>query len=955
MITTEALYQKTRDGLDVIYYFYPQARECVDGTAKHFKMRPDERTPSATVKQIAGIWKVTDFGGEGRALSPVDICMQEKNLSFNEAMFFLAREFNVDDHIIHKDVNIPKISKLPATEDEPEGHFNYELKSEFTKEELLLLGTKVRQSDCDALGWSSLLWYSLTRKGETTIITATETYPIFIRKCQYYDPDGKTLNHFYKIYQPLNPDKAFRFFYKGEKPQKYVNGLFELKLHHKMYNEQRESDLRQSGKLPEDKPYKDEKIPEAFICSGERDALCVHALNYTPLWFNSETYNLSESEHGEITKFVERLYNIPDIDATGVRRAIELAARFIDIYIVWLPEKLKTYRDRRGNPRKDFRDFCEIWPEKKRFKELLNMAMPFRFWEYKENGKGPRRLELVTDYAMHFLRCNGFHSLEDKNAKSGKMFVRIENNIVREVKAKDLRACFRKFVRDRYMPIDVRDLVNNSTKLSETSLDNLDEVTVDFTNHTPNSQFFFFKNKIWEASSTTVTEYQPGKANRYVWDCELIKHDVKRLEPAFEIKKLTGEDGLPSWDINISGKHNSNFFRFLINASRIFWRKELEDPLLSPAELEEYRKKYKFAIDGPELSQKEIAEQKHHLVNKIFCLGYLLHRYKAENRAWCVFAMDSKEGSNDESNGGTGKSFCFKTPRLFMQSVTLSGRNPELIKNKHIFENVTEHTKYTLIEDSDAYTPFSFFFDTVTGDLTVNPKNTKSYAIPFERSPKFCITSNYVLRNIDPSTSRRILYAVFSDYYHEKTDNNGYLETRTIYDDFGKNLFRDGYTEEEWNADLNFFVECCQFYLSVIKDNIKLQPPMANVIRRNLRGSMEEYFLDWAQVFFAPQSGNCNRLLPRPEVFKNFGESSGKSNWNANRFLKALKAFCKYDKNILSLNPGELLGPNGRILKLYNGKTTEMLYVQTKPELNIELEYSDAPEGSAEIQTSMPF
>jgi hypothetical protein len=83
-------------------------------------------------------------------------------------------------------------------------------------------------------------------------------------------------------------------------------------------------------------------------------------------------------------------------------------------------------------------------------------------------------------------------------------------------------------------------------------------------------------------------------------------------------------------------------------------------------------------------------------------------------------------------------------------------------------------------------------------------------------------------------------------------------------------------------------------------------------------------------------------------VFDDFGKSSGKLNWTANRFLKALTAYCQYDKNILSLNPGELIGPNGRILKLYNGKTTEMLYVQTKPELNIDLEYSDAPEGSAE-------
>jgi hypothetical protein len=954
MVTTEDIYKKTNNGLDIIYYFYPQARECVEGSAKHFKKRFDERTASATVKQFSGVWKVTDFGDDGRAISPIDICMRERNLSFTEALFFLAREFNVDDNILSKDINKAKIQQRPATEDEEDGHFSYELNDEFTKTELLLLGPKVRQSDCDALSWNSVKWYSITKKGETTIITATETYPIFMRKCQYCEPDGKTLNHFYKVYQPLNPDKGFRFFYKGEKPQKYVNGLFELKAFYKRYNEQKENDWESSEKRKDNETFKPEKIPEAFVCSGERDAMCVHSLNYLPLWFNSETYNLSESEYMEISRYADRIYNIPDIDSTGIRRGIELASKYIDIYTVWLPEHLKTYKDRRGYSRKDFRDFCEIWPEKKRFQDLLNMAMPFRFWEYKKNEKGQRRLDLVTDYAMHFLRCNGFHSLEDKNAKSGKMFVRIENNIVREIKGKDIRAHFRKFVRDRYMPIDIRDLVNNTTKLSETSLDNLDEVELDFTNYTSGSQFFFFKNAIWEASSEKITEHK-GTVNRHVWESELMDHHVKRLDPAFDIKKTQTEDGQLSWDISISETHNSNFFRFLINTSRMFWRKELENPRLSPEELEEYRKKYKFVIDGPELSETEIAEQKHHLVNKIFCLGYLMHRYKAENRAWCIYAMDNKEGSIEESNGGTGKSFCFKTPRLFMHSVTLSGRSSKMTENKHIFENVTEHTKYILVDDSDAYTPFSFFFDIVTGDLTVNPKNTKSYTIPFEQSPKFCITSNFVLRNIDPSTSRRILYAVFSDYYHEKTDDNGYKETRTIFDDFQKNLFREGYTEDEWNADINFLVECCLFYLSVIKDNIKLQPPMANVISRNLRGIMGEAFLDWAQVYFNEQSGNCNKLLPRQEIFDDFKTVSGLSKWTPHKFTKALKAYCEYDRNIIALNPEELRGADGRIIKQYNGKATEMFYVQTKAELNIELEYKESSEGLSEAVTGLPF
>ena len=956
MITTDDIYRNTQDGLDIIYYFYPQARNCVEGKARHFKKRDDERTPSASLKKIGGVWKVTDFGDGGTALSPIDICMQEKNIKFNEAIFWLSSEFKVDDNnMISKEINKPKIATRQANDDEPEGHFAYLFKDEFSNDELYLLGPKVKQSDCDSLSWGSLQYYTLTKKGITTTLTATDTYPIFMRQCRYLEIDGKTVNHFYKIYQPLNPDKSFRFFYKGEKPQKFINGMYELKNAYKKHNEQREKDLRNDGKLSEYDTYTFEKLPEAFICCGERDSLCVQALNYNPLWFNSESYNLSESEYNEITKYVERLYYIADIDDTGVRRAIELSSRFIDIYLVWLPEYLKTYKDHRGNQRKDFRDFCEIWPEKKRFKELLNMAIPFRFWEYRQNEKGQKRLEVNTDYAMHFLRCNGFHSFEDKNSKTGKMFIRINNNVVREIKAKDIRAYFRKFVRDRFMPIDIREIVNNTTKLSETSLDNLDEIEIDFTNHTPDSQLFFFQNEIWEATPENINIYKPGKISRYVWDGDLIKHNVKRLKPAFEIDRKQDDDGQLQWDIQISENNQSKFLKFLINASRIFWRKEFENPLFTPLELEEYRNKYHFAIDGPALSPIEIIEQKHHLINKIFSLGYLLHHYKSENRAWCIFAMDNKEGSIEESNGGTGKSFCFKTPRLLMQSSTLSGRNPKLTENKHIFENVTEHTKYVLVDDADAYTPFNFFFDTITGDLNVNPKNTKSYVIPFNRSPKFCITSNYALRNVDPSVSRRILYAVFSDYYHEKTNDNDYKETRTIYDDFQKNLFREAYTESEWNADLNVLVECCRFYLSVTRENIKLQPPMSNVVIRHLRGIMTEPFLDWAQIYFHKQSGNCDKLLLREDVYKDFEITSGIKSWTAHRFSKALKAYCDYADYILALNPKELTDKSNRIMRKYEGKTKEMFYLQTKELINIEYEPEEFGNETSEVITNVPY
>lgn len=948
MIRPEDIYKKTNAGLDIILAFYPQAREVVGGGNKAFRMRESDRTPSAYLREEKGVWKVIDFGDEGRTISPIDVCMRERGLKFNEAIHYLAREYGVTGEVICAERNKPDIRQCDATAEEYDGYFYFEAKERVSDEELRLLGPNVKQEVCDALGYQAVRFYKMTKNGKTTTVTATENYPIFIRTCRYMD-ESKTEKSFYKIYQPLNADKGFRFFYKGEKPRYYINGLYELQKAYKKHNDEQGRRFRcEPGN--EEKDYKMEKLPEAFIVSGERDALCMRAFGYVPLWFNSETYNYEEWEHKEVMRYVERLYNVPDIDDTGRRRGQALALRYIEMFTLWLPDVLRNYRDNRLKPRKDFRDYCEIWPEKGRFKELLNLAMPAQFWETVQGKSGPK-LEINSDYVTYFLRLNGFVSMEDKNSKTGRMFVHITGNSVRVVQVKDVRRFLKQFVRDRFMPVNVRNLVNNSTRLGESTLD-LEEVELDFNDFTPSSQLFFFENAIWDVSADGVKEYRPGEIANYVWADEMVSHRVKRLPAAFVAERVESEDGSGEWDIQVK-EHGSNFFNYLINASRIFWRKEYEIPDELAETLERYQSEYKFAIDGPRLSSEEVREQKQHLLNKMFCLGYLLHRYKANNRAWCIFAMDHKIAENDDSNGGSGKSFCFSAPRFFMKTVTLQGRNPKLLENNHMYERVSEHTDYILVDDADQYMNFGAFFDSITSSITVNPKFASSYEIAFEKAPKFCITSNYTLRRFDPSTERRILYAVFSDYYHHKTAENDYRESRQIFDDFGKNLFREEYTEAEWNADINFFMDCCQFYLQAVKYGEKLSPPMENVIERNLRTEMTGPFFEWADVYFSPDGDNCDKCIPRSKAMEDFERTSKQHKWTTQKFSKALRAYCRWADHVMELNPDALKNSQGRIIRRPepNVSPVEMIYVRTKEVLNI----LDSNEEESVKREDLPF
>ena len=323
MIQADDILQATNGGLDIILSYYPQARESVTDVRKPFSLR-GEKTPSAFLRQFGNQWKVTDFGDDSHARSAFDICMREENIQFYEAVCLLADRYGVSS-TLNAQINKPDIRQRPATPEETDGSFLIEFKKEWTKTELELFGHRVEQRHVDALCYRSVAWYSKTKKNakgelETTTISSNDNYPIFARECRYKDKEGKD-EDFLKVYQPLNLDKAFRFFYNGKKPKDFVNGLAELQQAFKAFNEsgrQRfESDAANEGKA-----YKEKKLDAAVLCSGERDSVNCLSYGYQPIWLNSESATLEPKDYREITKCAEVFYNIPDIDKTGRRKGI---------------------------------------------------------------------------------------------------------------------------------------------------------------------------------------------------------------------------------------------------------------------------------------------------------------------------------------------------------------------------------------------------------------------------------------------------------------------------------------------------------------------------------------------------------------------------------------------------------------------------------------------------------
>lgn len=944
LITQEEIFAKTNGGLDVILRLFPQAADSVGNKTKKFKLRGTEKTASASLKQLkTGVWVVTDFGGDQKTRNCIELVRYSENLDFKQAIDWIASRFNIVGEDKQREINKSKFTKRAANVDENEGDHFVSIKNEIPLSELkVLFADKVMDyyvgkypdkyveelnKVCKRLNFFSLNSFTRIKNREAFVTESTDTYPIFLI-------EGKG---FKKVYQPLNIDKQYRFQYFGTKPKDYIFGYDRLI---KEFNELEKED----EDLPEDdteKRRKKLKLDHVIMCSGERDSLNVAALGYRVIWLNSESATLEPKVFGELMKMCHSVYNLPDIDATGKREGHKQAMFFLDLKTIDLPASLATHKDWRGNPCKDVRDYLSRHG-KTAFDTLVKTALQYRFWDeeaqFDKDGNFKKNTYVVKNLRMYnFLMKNGFYRLKFQGEKEGYVYIKITNYKVERMKDNQVKSFVNNFLASRGMEEGVRDTFYRSNQLSGLSLSNLDEIEIDFTDYDKTSQFFFFANKAWKVSADNIQEFKTADINRFVWDEEVIDHNVEKLSESFTIKKTFHPDGSEIYDIDI---HNTNclFFRYLINTSRVHWQKEFEVGFDS----EEARLKYisdnRYNINGPRLTDEERHEQRLHLINKLVALGYLLHRDKDESKPWAVWAMDAKLSEEGESHGGSGKSLCFKSLNYLAPTVFLNGRDPYLTENKHIFEQVTEYTDLVLIDDCNQYLKFDFFFPFITTDFAVNPKHAKSFTIPYKDSPKIIFTSNFGLRNLDPSTARRILYTAFSDFYHDNSSGE-YKAALTPKDDFGKELFRE-FTEEEWNLFFNTMAQCCKWYLNF--DN-KINPPLDNVDLRNLLSEMGQAFKDWADVYFHSESGKLDTLVQKQIAFEEFRKASNNKNLTSQRFMKSLKSWCKFYK--FELDPIDLRNKSGRIIRKVKKHnldgsigtelvSAEMIYIKTQLHLS---------------------
>ncbi len=898
----------TNGGLDIILYYYPQAREVLEGRVKHFKMRNSERTASTTIKRFGQLWYVTDFGDDQTARNAIDLTMREENINFSQALYLLADRFNIDCGY-KPEINKPDISTRKPEDGEQEGSITWEAKQEPEAADLEAMGTFVKKETMQRYNVLALKSYAITKRKEngqliTTVIKSNPNYPIFL-----YQFDG-----FQKICCPYAYDKANRFRYVGNKKKDIIYGMEQV--------------IAAYDKLNGDVSEEEEKLPEVFLCSGERDALNCAGMGYPAIWLNSETAAFGEKELSQVMRYTEKLINIPDLDATGMQAAYRRSLENWELYTLILPEWLPQYKDRRGKPRKDLTDWCELSGSRTEFSRLIQTAKRCQFWD-KVVKKTGVSTEINTISLLWYLRCSGFARIEDP-VSGQDLYVHIKDYIVKQYTPKQIRTYIKQELERLHVNNIIQKLFQDSKKTTSALMDDLRPIDLSFKKSTPDSRTFFFRNCALRVTADDITPIHRNDICTYTWDTAICPHNFYRAQPAFTYK-----DG----KILNLGNTKSNVLKVFINASRIYWREELETRTSAAMEENQrYIREHHFDIAGPRLTEAEKDEQLQHLANKCYAIGYLLHQFKFMHLAKAVWVMENRLTEAGESSGGSGKSFFFNMLKKIgiASLVTLNGRDRSLTENKHLLERVNQYTDLLFTDDADRNIDFNFFYPLITGDANINPKGSKSYEISFNDSPIPVFASNFPPpEGKDRSTVRRMLIVVYSDYYHEKGDGDLYNETRTIQDDLGLEICGSNYTEEQYNADINFLIDCTQFYLDCNRNNIIVHPPMENVYKRiNIAEMGNSGFYEWASSFFAPESENVDIIIRRDEVFRDFQIDTGNRLWTTQKFMKALKAFCENTDYIRELNPRDLLGPSGRLIRKLDGKTKDCIYIRTKEEIN---------------------
>jgi hypothetical protein len=291
-----------------------------------------------------------------------------------------------------------------------------------------------------------------------------------------------------------------------------------------------------------------------------------------------------------------------------------------------------------------------------------------------------------------------------------------------------------------------------------------------------------------------------------------------------------------------------------------------------------------------------------HLRSMESTLGYLMHSHKPAS--YCPAVILNDEVISDNPEGGTGKGIFVKSISHMKKMVIIDGKGFSFQKS-FPYQRVQVDTQTLVFDDVSRHFDFERLFSVITEGITLEKKNKDEIHIPFERSPKIVITTNYAIKGAGNSFERRKWDLEFKQYYSKMY---------TPESEFGHMLF-SGWDSVEWNRFDNYMIKNIQLYLNkglVLSEfkNLKTRKFIAETSADFWEWCVDKDNMDTKANASQVGQGLFNNFI---EQYSDYGQY-GRYKLSHNKFYKWIDAYGEYAFNC-----------KPRVYRISNGKQVEFI------------------------------
>jgi hypothetical protein len=256
-------------------------------------------------------------------------------------------------------------------------------------------------------------------------------------------------------------------------------------------------------------------------------------------------------------------------------------------------------------------------------------------------------------------------------------------------------------------------------------------------------------------------------------------------------------------------------------------------------------------------------------------LGYLIHTFKDKTDQKAIIFNDQE--IDDNPNGGSGKSLMLTAIGNIRKIIKIDGKAYNPSKNDFVYQRVNMDTQVLAFDDVKKHFDFEQLFSLITEGIPVNRKNKDEIYIPFERSPKIVITTNYVISGAGTSHDRRRHEIEFFQYFNSQ---------RNPQDEYGKLLF-DEWSKDEWAHFDNYMLSNLQMYL---QNGLVRSISINADAKRFIQNTCKEFYDFVMDGNIAIDVRHYNKSCT--EAFQ--GDTNGFKELDSRKFIKWVQVYALY-------------------------------------------------------------